>query len=424
MPLRDGFHFGQTIINDFGRPYGEGFNAVSGLTTHATAGPFSFDLQGEYQHAPELPSYPAPVLAATASVDQTLPLANGRGQVDGFRLLTGTVGLTLGTLRFSFGQQSLWLGPSESGSFLFSNNAGSMMMLRIQPVAPYKVPLVSKVVGPVNSEFFLARLSGHHWESTPVLYGPSLRSQPWIHGSKVSFRPTPNLEVGLGFTAQFGGDGNPFTWSNFLRSFYSHKVGVARNPAKRLSQLDFTYRVPGLRNWLQVYVDSMVIDEYSPLISNRPAINPGIYLPRLPKLHNLELRAEGVTTDLNVPDHFGAGAFYWDARYRSGYTNDGNLIGSWIGRRGRGEQAWLTYHLGPRRSLQFRYRHHDVDKSFLGGGRLQDLAVSSEWSLTKNIGLSGSVQHETWSFPLLSPAEQSNVAVSFQMTLWPKRGAR
>ncbi len=418
-PLRDGFHFGQTIINDLGRPYGEGFNAVGGITAHGTAGPFSFDFQGEYQHAPAVISDPISVQEATANVDATQSLPNGKEQINRFRLLNGTVGLTLHNLRFSFGQQNLWLGPSESGPLLFSNNADSMMMLRVEPATPYSVPLLSKLLGPVRSEFFLARLSGHHWEYSPVLYGPELRSQPFIHGSKIGFRPTKNLEIGLGFTAQFGGDGNPFTWSNFFRTFYSHKVGVGRNPAKRLSQFDFVYRVPGLRNWLQVYADSMVIDEYSPLISNRPAINPGIYLPRLPKLHNLDLRLEGVTTDLNVPDHFGPGAFYWDGRYRSGYTNGGNLIGSWIGRRGRAEQAWLTYRFSPHSNLQFRYRHNSVDKSFLRGGNLQDVALSGEWKLASAIGISGSVQHEDWRFAALSPVRHSNVAVSFQMTYWP-----
>jgi Capsule assembly protein Wzi len=333
--------------------------------------------------------------------------------------VNGTIGLSLGNLRFSFGQQSLWLGPTESGPFLFSNNAESLTMLRIEPAAPYMLPFLSKLVGPVRSEFFLARLSGQHWEYSPVLYGPELHSQPFIHGSKIGFRPTPNLEIGLGFTAQFGGDGNPFTWSNFLRTFYSHKVGIGRNPAKRLSQFDFAYRVPGLRNWLQVYADSMVIDEYTPLISTRPAINPGVYLPRIPKLHNLELRLEGVTTDLNVPDHFGPGAFYWDARYRSGYTNDGNLIGNWVGRRGRGEQSWLTYHFSPRSNVQLRYRHNSLDTSFLQGGRQQEVAISGEWMLSSTFGASGSVQQESWRFPGLSPAPHSNVAVSFQLTYWP-----
>jgi len=65
----------------------------------------------------------------------------------------------------------------------------------------------------------------------------------------VSFKPTENFEFGFGYTAQFGGTGNPFTWHNFLRTFYSHKTSFSANPAKRLSEFDFTYRIPGLRNW-------------------------------------------------------------------------------------------------------------------------------------------------------------------------------
>ncbi len=298
------------------------------------------------------------------------------------------------------------------------------MMLRIESVAPYEVPVLSRFLGPVRSEFFLARLSGQHWEYSPVLYGPELRSQPFLHGTRISFRPTPNLEMGMGFTAQFGGDGNPFTWANFFRTFYSHRVGIGRNPAKRLSQFDFRYRVPGLRNWLQVYADSMVIDEYSPLGSSRPAINPGIYLARFPKLHALDLRLEGVTTDLNVPSHFGPGAFYWDGRYRSGYTNDSNLIGSWVGRRGRGEQAWLTYHFSPRSEIQLRYRHNNVDSSFLNGGSLQDFEAMAEHTWNDSLTVTGSIQHESWRFPVLSPTAQSNLSATVQFTYWPKWGGK
>src|SRR6267154_5105730 len=35
-PLRDGNHFGQTLINDFGRPYQEGFNSVDGISAWTT----------------------------------------------------------------------------------------------------------------------------------------------------------------------------------------------------------------------------------------------------------------------------------------------------------------------------------------------------------------------------------------------------
>src|SRR5437868_165078 len=46
-PLRDGYHFGQTIINDYGRPFGEGLNLVTGTTARAVAGPFGFYVRGE-----------------------------------------------------------------------------------------------------------------------------------------------------------------------------------------------------------------------------------------------------------------------------------------------------------------------------------------------------------------------------------------
>jgi hypothetical protein len=418
-PLRDGYHFGQTIINDYGRPYGEGFNAIGGVTAHAEAGPLSISVQGEYQHSPAVASDPISVLQATAAIDSTLPLANGTTQFDRFRLLDSTVGLTFHNTQVSFGQQSLWLGTTESGPFLFSDNAEPMTMLRIDSVSPYQVPLISKFLGPVRSEFFIGRLSGQNWEFSPVLYGPNLTSQPFVHGTKFSFHPTDNLEFGLGFTAQFGGPGNPFTCGNFLKTFYSHKVGVGNNPGKRLSEFDFNYRVPGLRNWLQIYADSMVIDEYSPLGSNRPAINPGIYLSHFPKVQKLDLRLEGITDDMNVPAHFGPGAFYWDDRYHSGYTNNGDLIGSWIGRRGRGEQGWLTYRFSPRTDIQFGYRHNSVDRAFLQGGMLQDFNLRADLMLTRTVGISGFVQRENWNFPVLSPTAQSDTAASVQLTFWP-----
>jgi hypothetical protein len=418
-PLRDGYHFGQTIINNYGRPYGEGFNAIDGFTSHAVAGPLSVTVQGEYQHAPAVLSDAPSALAATAAADGTLPLANGTATVNRLRLLESSIALTFDNIEVSFGQQSLWLGPSQAGPFLFSNNAEPVTMLRIDSVAPYRIPLLSYVLGPVRSQFFLGRLSGQHWEESPTLYGPNLTSQPFVHGSSISFHPTSNLEFGFGFTAQFGGEGNPFTWRNFLLTFYSHRANALDNPAKRLSEFNFNYRVPGLRDWLQVYVDSMVIDEYTPIGSTRPAINPGIYLPRLPKLHRLDLRLEGVTTDLNRPSFFGAGAVYSDVRYRSGYTNNGNILGNWIGRQGWGEQGWLTYWFSPRTFIQAEYRQASVDKQFLDGGRQQDFTLRSAVMLTRNWSVSGFVQHEDWRYPVLFSMAKSNVAASLQLTFFP-----
>jgi hypothetical protein len=51
-PLNDSYHFGQTIINNFGRQYEEGFNSWDGFSGYATAGRFTRYVRGEYQHGP------------------------------------------------------------------------------------------------------------------------------------------------------------------------------------------------------------------------------------------------------------------------------------------------------------------------------------------------------------------------------------
>jgi len=77
-------------------------------------------------------------------------------------------------------------------------------------------------------------------------------------------------------------------------------------------------------------------------------LNPGLYLPQLPKLPKLELRVEGFKAEPRL------GTIYFDRRYRSGYTNDGNLIGSWIGRQAQGGQAWIKYSFTARKQLATR----------------------------------------------------------------------
>ena len=52
QPLNDSYHFGQTIINNYGRPYQEGFNTYDGFSGYGTAGRFTLYARGEYQYAP------------------------------------------------------------------------------------------------------------------------------------------------------------------------------------------------------------------------------------------------------------------------------------------------------------------------------------------------------------------------------------
>jgi Capsule assembly protein Wzi/PAP2 superfamily len=425
-PLEDSYHFGQTLINDYGRPYGNGFNMISGLSAYAIAGPLALYVRGEYQRAPGMPSDPGPVLQGIANADLTSPVSNARPAVNRLRLLDAYSSLTFHNTQFSFGRQSLWLGPGEAGPLLFSNNAEPVLMFKMSSVSPYQFPLLSYLLGPVQTEFFLGQLTGHSFEFDPVdgkLVGPGdVTPQPFLQGVKLNFKPTSNLEFGAGATAQFAGPGLPFIWRNFLRTFFSHTAS-ANNPGKRITSVDFRYRVPGIRRWLSVYGDALAVDEYSPIGSTRATVNPGLYMPQIPKIHNLELRAEGLREPLTT--EFAPGFVYYGVRrYRSGYTNNGFLLGSWIGRAGQGGQGWLTYSFSPRNKLQFGYRHQEVSKDFIGGGRLIDYSLRGSFLLGRYVELDSYLQYEQWKFPVISPTKESNLTASFQLTFHSPGHAR
>ena len=429
-PLRDSYHFGQTIVNDYGRPYWEGFNNVSGLTADAEVGPVSFYLRGEYQHAPAMPSYPSSVLAATAAADGTPPLPNGATEANKFALLDSMASVNINNVQISVGTQSTWLGPTESGPWLMSNNARPFPMVKIDDVVPHQMPGLSRILGPFRTEFFIGQLSGHRWEYCIVatcqsypgysdVVGPNISPQPFIHGGKISFQPTPNFEFGMGYTAMFGGPGLPVTFGNFFRTLYAHSSTATNNPGKRISAADLTYRIPGMRDWLTFYLDSLVVDEISPIGSTRANVNPGIYMPQLPGLSKIEFRAEGINESRN--HQFPPGFVYFDERrFLDGYTNDGNLLGSPVGRASRGVQGWLTYSFSPRNQLQFGYRLQTVSPKLVEGGRLADYSAKGNFLLSHQIELSGLFQYEQWRFPVISTTRQSDVSASVQLTFYPK----
>jgi Capsule assembly protein Wzi/PAP2 superfamily len=434
-PLTDGYHFGQTVVNDNGRPYGEGANVASGFTAEGRAGPFAVYLQGEYQHAPGAPALPQAARAAIAQAD-SLPAmpAVQTPAVDRFRLLDAYVAMGFHGWQVSFGRQSLWWGPGDGGPMLYSTNAEPITMLRVTRVSPFKLPGIFARMGPVRTEFFLGRLAGHEFiYGVPTglegQWGRALADQPMIHGEKISFKPTPNLEFGVSRTAIFAGAGVPLTWRTFLRSMVSTSngpPGTSRDPGDNRSGFDMSYRLPGLRNWVTFYTDSFVEDQFSPLAYfDRAANSAGLYFPRLPKLGKFDLRVEGVYTDLPIGGNLGPGTFYANVRYRNGYTNQGQLLGNWVGRGGQGFEAWLGYHRTPQSFFQLSYRHEKVSREFIPyGGTVNDAGAEASLWLRANLSMTASLEYERWTFPVLAPGAETNVTSAVQVTFWPHWQAR
>ncbi len=430
-PLTDSYHFGQTLINDYGRPYQEGFNNVTGFTTHAEAGPLAFYVRGEFQHAPSAPGLPLTARQTIAVVDflPFMPPGAPTPVMDRFRLLDAYLAMNFDNWQVSLGKQSLWWGPGPGGPMDLSDNAEPIDMVRLNRVTPLKMPSILGWLGPVRSEFFLGRLAGQELIFNPSgfvgQFGRSLDPQPFIHGQKISFKPTANFEFGFFRTTIYGGPGYPFTFSTFFRSLVSTGntvPGRPTKPGKRTSGLDFSYRLPGLRKWLTFYGDGVAWDEFSPVAyADRSAWRAGLYLSHFPRLSKLDLRTEGVYTDNPIGGAVGPGFYYFDLTWRSGYTNNGNLMGNWIGRGAQGAQAWATYHFSPKNSIQLNFRHQKVSREFItGGGTLTDFGVRADLWVRSTANLSSSVQYERWTFPVLAPGAQSNVTTSLQFTFWPR----
>jgi membrane-associated phospholipid phosphatase len=434
-PLTDGNHFGQTITNDYGRPYQEGFNSVDGFSAWTTAGRWVGYVRAEYQHAPSAPAQSAVARQFIASVDNIpgVPPATPYATVNRVQLLDAYVGLTFENWQVSFGKQSLWWSPMQSGPLMFSGNAQPVNMFRISRVSPFKLPSILGLLGPIRVEWFLGQFAGHEFvfqTDTSIVgqFGRSLDRQPFLQGQKISLKPTPNFEFSVSTTTVFAGGPGALNWHTFLRSYSLGNTphqGGAGDPGDRRSGVDFSYRVPGMRKWLTFYGDAFTEDEYSPLgYPRKSAIQGGIYMPRIPGIPKLDLRLEGGST---VPPDFPGcfGCFYVNNRYPDGsYTNSGNLLGSSLGRASQGEQAWSTYWLTSRNKIQINYRHQKVDGDYLPhGGTLNDGGVKVDFQLRPNVTFSGSVQYEKWNYPVLAPEAKSNWTTSFGVTFWPRNWA-
>jgi hypothetical protein len=431
-PLTDGYDFAQTIINDYGRPYQSGFNNVTGVSARATAGPLVFYVRAEYQHAPSAAALSASARQVIAQVDfLPVPPDLPVGSTNRFEVLDAYAGINLDNYQLTFGRQSLWWGPGVGGPMMFSNNAGPITMLRLNRVTPRKLPSILGHLGPVRTDFFFGQLTGSEFVLSPLgligEWGRSLDPQPFIHGQRFSFKPTANFEFGIFRTTVYGGPGYPLTWHTFARSLFSlgnEVAGSIHKPGDRRSGVDFTYRIPKLRNWLTFYGDGFTDDQFTPIAyADRSAWHAGIYAPQLPGIKKLDFRAEGVYTDNPIGGAVGPGFYYFNYTWRTGYRNAGNLIGSWIGRGGQGAQAWSTYWLSPRKSIQVNYRHQKVSKDFIpNGGTLSDIGVRADLWLRSDLSISSSLQYEQWNFPVVLPGAQSNVTGSLQLTYWPSHG--
>jgi hypothetical protein len=428
-PLRDSYHLGQTIINDYGRPYQQGFNNYSGWSARGEYGRFSLYFRGEYQHAPGAPGYSEGLSQLLSNIDQ-VPYASNpiqdtipQGPIPASnpsRVIEANLSCHLLGHEISFGKNDHWLGPAQGGGMAWSANAENIYAFEINRIEPLRIPWLSRLTGPFRYDFYIGSLKGHTYPN-----------DPWVHAEKISLKPSRNLELGFERTVIWGGKGHvPITIHSFVKSFFSFQnVSLPEkysreDPGARFGSFDFNYRLPFVRSWLSLYCDSEAHDDVNPISApRRAAVRPGIYLSHFPRAHAFDLRVEGVSSDPVSDESLNGNFLFYEAIQKQGTTNKGFLFTDWIGRDAKGGQAWLTYHWSAKESVQLMYRNAKADHNFIPFGTTQnDFQVSVVKRIGKQIELRGWVQQEEWKAPIYQPGRQSNTMASGQITWYLKDG--
>jgi capsule assembly protein Wzi/PAP2 superfamily protein len=415
IPLRDGYHFGQTLWNDFGRPYDQGTNIVSGATASAVAGPFFFYAQGEYQHAPGRGALTDAQRTFIAHIDENpVSPATPVDTIDRFYPIDMYAGVKLGAYSLAFGKQSLWLSPSAA-PLMVSNNADPMYTLDFSRTSPLVLPGFLHWLGSMNGEFLFSKLSGHQFAA-----------RPFFNLQKISFHPTENLEIGFTRASIWAGVGHPFTAHSLSRNLFDLSdslpgFGDRNDPGDRKSGFDFSYRIPGLRKWLTVYSDMYSDDDPSPLANlRRTAVSPGFYVSHLPGLTKLDLRGEATSTQSLTETDRGPDFFYFNVQYHDANTNKGLLFGNTTGRDGRSYQGSSTYHFSAATKLMLTFRQLKVSNVFLpGGGTQTDARAQFQWQIHHGMMLDALIQHERYLIPIVSPNAQQNFTGQLQLIYTP-----
>jgi len=431
--LRDSYHLGETIANDYGRPYEPGFNNVTGFSSTNEWGRFSLDVRGEYQHSPSAYGYSLGLADYLANetfynfvplgkpMDTTIPYGFLTAQ-NPFRLVEASLSFHVLGHEISGGKTDSWMGPAQGGAFAWSNNAENIYAFRINRVEPLHIPLLSWLIGPLRYDFQVGSLKGH---SEP--------RDPWVHSEMFAFRPTSNVEFGFQRTVIWGGEGHePVTLHSFLRSFFSFddtesdpaSKGTRTDPGARFTAFNFSWRLPFLTHRVTLYTDSEAHDDVTPPSApRRAAYRPGVYISQLPgKLARFDFRVEGASTDTSTTRSQFGEFNYFEGQQRDGYTNKGQLFGDPIGRQAKGGQAWITYHLSGNEWVQVSYLNKKTPNGFIQGGTTQNqfrVDVMKSF-FHETMRLHAYDQMEQWSAPIYLPGRTTDNVLAFDITWFPK----
>jgi hypothetical protein len=418
--LTDGYHFGQTWWNDFGRPLARGTSASAGFSVRASRGRYFFYNRQELQQdpgvtaltpgqtqfiynidwfgTPNAPAFIPPVTSAVYTRQRPLELY---------------AGMAFGGNALSFGKQEIYWGPTVIGPIAFSSNAEPTYNLRLMSTRPHPFPFVPSW-GSYRFDLVFGKLSGHKYPA-----------RPYFNGQKIELTLGPDFEVSFTRWSILWGAGHPMTLHSLKDNLFSanstsngtYQYGDRSDPGDRKSDFDMRLHVPYTNHIVTIYAD----DELNPIDAPRRVIwSPGIYLSRLPYLPKADLRVEAVSSEELSQDEC-CSRFFFNNQYRDANLNKGFLLGTAVGRDARAVEGRLGYWFTPRTRFEAGYRQDKISENFLAhGGTISDGFINATYNINPQWTAHLFAQYERFFIPQYLAGYQHNESGWFDITWTPK----
>jgi hypothetical protein len=225
------------------------------------------------------------------------------------------------------GRDYLYFGQGTTAGLIASLNGPSINMVRLSSDRPFTLPWYFRYVGPTYATFELGDL------------GPDQRfPHTRFFAYKLSTRPHPRFELGVGLSEQVGGEGSPP--GTFIRkaedafplldALILHRNTLFSN---KFVDVDLRYAIPGLRG-VQFYAEGAFDDfDFRRVRSTFTedagyvwGLSSSCFRECGPVRASLEYHVTGVR-------------YYTHTLFDNGFTVDSTFIGDQLGPRGRGAYA-------------------------------------------------------------------------------------
>jgi hypothetical protein len=300
--------------NNEGISYGRGHNAEYRMSMEAfLTGKISMEVEPVFLNVPR----------KTDSRDTRVFLNKGYLKLGG------------GGLELEVGRDANWLGMGYRTAITLSDNAKNFDIIKLSSPEPLNIAWIKRYLGDVKYSLIFSRFD------KTVTNG--VERQPYFIGTKLSLKPTDDLEIGINIGRQVGGPGVNNSSGAIIRGIFG---GTHDDNTNNVAGLELRFRLPSLRN-TEIYGEYSGEDSagFWPIVESYVA---GIYVPCI--------TADG-RNDLRFEYYLGNAILSTSGTFPGGYLYHGMNIGPSQG--GASEEFFirLSHWFSVRNNLALEYFH-------------------------------------------------------------------